>query len=211
VFGYNQDFRNDSSKTNNIKRFEHIWIQDLQSFNIIKDAWTNSNSDITSKLHYTFNTVYQWGQEVYGNIPREIKTLQQDIHDKKTKIPSREDIDNIHQLEKTLDNFMKIEETWWAQRAKAHWLQHGDKNSKFFHYKASQGKRKNKNNFIINQQGNRATDNKEIQSAFMDYFTNIFSSSNPTNISESMTGVANRVTPQMHDLLNKDFSAAEVS
>jgi hypothetical protein len=50
-----------------------------------------------------------------------------------------------------------------------------DKNSKFFHYKASQRNRKNKINFITNQQGNRATDNKEIQSAFMDYFTGIFS------------------------------------
>jgi hypothetical protein len=86
-----------------------------------------------------------------------------------------------------------------------------DKNSKFFHYKASQRNRKNKINFITNQQGNKATDNKEIQSAFMDYFTGIFSSSNPTNITESMVGVANRVTPKMHDLLNRDFSAAEVS
>jgi hypothetical protein len=155
--------------------------------------------------------VYQWGQKVYGNIPRQIKLLQQDIHDKKAKIPSREDIDNIHQLENSLDNFIKLEETWWAQRAKAHWLQHGDKNSKFFHYKASQRNIKNKINFITNQQGNKATDNKEIQSAFMDYFTSIFSSSNPTNITESMAGVANRVTPKMHDLLNRDFSATEVS
>jgi hypothetical protein len=46
-------------------------------------------------------------------------------------------MDNIHQLESNLDNLLNQEETWWAQRAKANWLQQGDKNSKFFHLKAS--------------------------------------------------------------------------
>jgi hypothetical protein len=51
----------------------------------------------------------------------------------------------------------------------------------------------------------------DIQSTFMDYFTNIFSSSNPINISEALTCVANRVRPQMQDYLNQDFSADKVS
>jgi hypothetical protein len=55
------------------------------------------------------------------------------------------------------------------------------------------------------------TDNMDIQNTFIDYFTNIFSSSNPINISDALTGVANRVQPQMQDYLNQDFSANEVS
>jgi hypothetical protein len=45
----------------------------------------------------------------------------------------------------------------------------------------------------------------------MDYFTNIFSSSNPSNCADVMTGVANRVKPHMYDILNRDFTTEEVS
>jgi hypothetical protein len=129
----------------------------------------------------------------------------------KTKIPTKNDIDQTHLLENNLDDLLRHEETWWAQRAKANWLQQGDKNSKFFHYKASQRKRKNKINFITTRHGNRVTDNNEIQDTFMDYFTNIFTSSNPSNFAEAMTGVANHVKPHMYDVLNNDFTTEEIS
>jgi hypothetical protein len=128
----------------------------------------------------------------------------------KANIPSKDDIDKIHYLENNLDDLLKHEETWWAQRAKANWLQQGDKNSKFFHYKASQRKRKNKINFITNQLGNKVTENNEIQEAFMDYFTKIFTSSNPSNFDDAMTGVADRVKPHMYDVLNRDFTSEEI-
>jgi hypothetical protein len=113
-------------------------------------------------------------------------------------------------MEVKLDKLMKQEETWWAQRAKANWLQHGDMNTRFFHLKASQRKRKNKINFILDQMGNRATSNKDIQHAFMNYFNNIFTSSNPTNMTASLNGITNRISPHMYDHLNQDFSSTEV-
>jgi hypothetical protein len=151
------------------------------------------------------------GQNTYGNIPSQIKQTQQKIHEKKTNIPTKDDITEIHQMEVSLDKLLKQEETWWSQRAKANWLQHGDMNTGFFHFKASQRKRKNKINFILDQQGNKATSNKDIQQAFMDYFNNIFTSSNPTNMTASMNSVANRISPQMYDHLNQEISAFEVS
>jgi hypothetical protein len=119
----------------------------------------------------------------------------------------------IQQMEANLDNLLKHEETWWAQRAKANWLQSGDRNTSFFHFKASQRKRKNNINFIIYQSGNRATDNNNIQNTFMDYFIDfidIFTSSNPSNFSDCLTGVANRVNPHMYEILNMDFTTQEV-
>jgi hypothetical protein len=211
VFGSYFDSRNDSKNSTTIKKFEHIWLQDAQSFDIIKEEWSNSRDNTTTKLQKAFSKVYQWGQDTYGNVPRQIKELQQQIHNMKAKVPNNNDLEQISHMETNLDNLLKHEETWWAQRAKANWLQQGDRNTSFFHYKASQRKRKNKINFVLNQQGIKMTDNKDIQGAFMDYFTNIFTSSNPINISDALAGVANRVNSQMQDYLNQDFSADEVS
>jgi hypothetical protein len=129
----------------------------------------------------------------------------------KTGIPTRDDINQIHQLENKLDELLQKEEQWWAQRAKSDWLQHGDKNSKFFHFKASQRHRKNKINFIIDNQGNNHNQNKDIQEVFHTYFSELFTSSNPTNIQCSVQVVANRVQPYMQAYLSQEFTAAEVS
>jgi hypothetical protein len=48
---------------------------------------------------------------------------------------------------------------WWSQRAKALWLTHGDRNTKFFHQKASQRRRKNKIEAIKDQQNTREGQN----------------------------------------------------
>jgi exonuclease III len=210
VFGSNFDYRNDSHRLNKIKRFEHIWLQDPQSHDIIRHAWITSYQDTKTKLQQAFEDINNWGQDTYGNIPRQIKKLQQSIHDKKKTIPTENDISMIQQMETNLDNLLKHEETWWAQRAKANWLHSGDKNTSFFHFKASQRKRKNNINFINDQNGIRATDNNNIQTIFMDYFTNLFTSSNPSNLSNSLTGVANRIKPHMYDHLNMTFTSQEV-
>jgi hypothetical protein len=53
-------------------------------------------------------------------------------------------------------------------------------------------------------------DNTGIQEAFMDYFSNIFTSSNPSDFADSLTGVANRIQPHMYEVLSKDFTPDEV-
>jgi len=43
-------------------------------------------------------------------------------------------------VSKTLDDLLLKQEIFWAKRSRISWLKHGDKNTKFFHAKASQRK-----------------------------------------------------------------------
>nr|PNX93930.1 retrotransposon-related protein [Trifolium pratense] len=100
-----------------------------------------------------FEKIYQWGNEKYGNVPRQTQEL-------KDTTPTKGDLEQIKKLEYKLDDLIKHEEEWWVQRAKANWLAHGDKYLKYFHFKASQRKRKNK--FVLTRVTLRGASNNLV-------------------------------------------------
>lgn len=66
------------------------------------------------------------------------------------------------------------EEVWWAQRAKMQWLKHGDSNTKFFHFKANQRKKKNTIHSIQDNLGVTSNDDIHIHNTFINHFSDIF-------------------------------------
>jgi hypothetical protein len=157
VFGTNNDFRDDKKTKNQLKRFENIWTQDPDCLQIIKSAWEEGEDEIHIRLNSVMNTVHNWGKDTHGNIPTEIKAIETKIQKLRTAIPNEDIMNQIHQLETKLESLLQKEEQWWAQREKVKWLQHGDKNSSYFHFKATQRQRKNKINYITDNQGNKQT------------------------------------------------------
>ena len=53
-------------------------------------------------------------------------------------------------------------------------------------------------------------DEAQIREALVDYFRNMFTSSNPTSFDPILSGVDARITPQMNVSLTRDFTALEV-
>ncbi|KAK2395425.1 hypothetical protein QL285_057163 [Trifolium repens] len=210
VFSTNYYDRSDKRTKHYIKRIEQIWLNDEDSTKVVQKAWQSCKEDDIQKLQSVLDDIHSWGKEKYGHIPRRIKYNQEKLRMLKERVPNKNTINQIKKTEQEMDDLLKNEELWWAQRAKAHWLLHGDKNTKYFHQEASQRKRKNNINFIEDKEGRRWLDEENIQRIFLNYFQDIFTSSNPSNIQNIVNVVHNRINDNMFEILNRPFSADEV-
>ncbi|XP_074278012.1 uncharacterized protein LOC141601617 [Silene latifolia] len=109
-----------------------------------------------------------------------------------------------------LAELRRQEEVFWRQRSRAIWLKEGDRNTKFFHQRASQRKRKNHIAKIIDEHGLIREGQEAVGEVAMSYFQNLFRSSRPTNFEDTLEGIEGRVTPRMNMILSSEYRAEEV-
>lgn len=75
----------------------------------------------------------RWEIPTVGILSRRIKRVKGELEEAQTKPWNEEWSTWRRTKEKELDELLRQEEMWWAQRAKADWLKWGDRNTRFFH------------------------------------------------------------------------------
>jgi hypothetical protein len=109
-----------------------------------------------------------------------------------------------------IDDRLERDKLQWKQRAKVHWLQLGDRNTKFFHMYANQRKKLNHVSEVEDANGVICTNPVNISRAFMEYYQSFFSSSGSSNMDVCLEGLEERITRDMNDKFSKDFTMEEV-
>lgn len=89
------------------------------------------------------------------------------------------------------------------------WLKKGDKNTKYFHHKATQRRRKNKINKLQNRNG-VWVGGSQLEDHILAYFQEIFSTSNPQGSKNFRDALEGRVTQSLNEELIWDFTREEV-
>ena len=90
------------------------------------------------------------------------------------------------------------------------WLKHGDRNTKFFHSKASQRRRMNYIKGIKNANGVWVEEVEEVVEVASDYFMNIFTAGTCDRIEECLNIVNHKITDDMLEVLSRPYSSEEI-
>ena len=77
------------------------------------------------------------------------------------------------------------------------WIKYGDKNTSFFHSKASQKRQRNFIKGILDPAGRWCEEIEEVAGVAMDYFNNMFSTGSCNRIEECLDAVQPKVSIDM--------------
>lgn len=151
-----------------------------------------------------------WGREAFGNVGRKVADLRVKLQNLQRSVQSEKVIEETTMVEGELDSLLEQEEIIWCQRSRANWLRHGDRNTRFFHTKASQRRKRNTIEELETADGRKVEEDKDLYEVLAYYFIPLFSSTGPTEIEEVTSLVAGRITAQHEQILSKPFSREEV-
>ena len=116
----------------------------------------------------------------------------------------------INSLQREINDLLDCEETLWHQRLRVLWYGQGDSNTKFFHSKASQRRKKNTISDIWDEYGNWCETNESIAATTISYFKRLFTTSHPSRILEVTDTIPAKVTDEMNQRLISTFTRDEV-
>uniref|UniRef100_A0A803NJ60 Reverse transcriptase domain-containing protein n=1 Tax=Cannabis sativa TaxID=3483 RepID=A0A803NJ60_CANSA len=110
--------------------------------------------------------------------------------------------------ESVLDELLEQEEMYWQQRSRIDWMQLGDRNTKYFHSKASARRSNNKITSLKTEDGSTFTSKADMSNVIQDYFSNLFKASfiDSNTLDATLATIHVSVTMDMNATLLKPFT-----
>ena len=113
----------------------------------------------------------------------------------------------VLELRSEVNDLLDKENRIWFQRSRSLWTVHEDKNSKYFHSKATQRFWKNNIDDIRNSLGHWTTDSKEVADCLINHCLILLSSTGNSQPEETINIIPCLVTSGMNEQLNSEFMA----
>uniref|UniRef100_A0A803QC75 Reverse transcriptase domain-containing protein n=1 Tax=Cannabis sativa TaxID=3483 RepID=A0A803QC75_CANSA len=199
-------------------RFEKLWLADPESAEIIMKSWNSSfiSDPITTvldNLSTCATNLQSWHIGKYGKMKKNINSLQSKVADLNNSNSSSSDhYQELHNAETVLEDLLEQEEVYWQQRSRVDWLSCGDRNTKFFHAKASSRKSNNKIKFLHNSLGQKVYSKGDIAAVVQAFYSDLFSSASVDEeaLNSTLSCIPTTVSAELNASLVKPFTPDEV-
>ena len=196
-------------------RFESMWLKDSKYGEIVPEAWNKGLVDVSSHplvscLNSCRTRLQAWNRDEFGHVGKEIAQLQKLLKYLEMQPTSLDVIENMRKTRVELKCWLEKEAAMWKQRSQVDWFREGDRITSFFHAKASSRFQKNLIEGILDSNDVWQEEEAKIEKVFMEYYSELFSSANPTNFDEILEAVQPKVSRHMNEQLIKEFQPSEV-
>ncbi|KAG7599040.1 Reverse transcriptase domain [Arabidopsis suecica] len=162
----------------------------------------------TQRIKNCRRSISKWKKSNSTNSEKLIKELQD-------KIDSAQEDESISAeellgLKWRLCDAYREEEIFWKMKSRETWYQAGDKNTKIFHAITKQRRARNKILGLLNNDGMWVDKEVGIEHLAVDYFKDLFTTSDPQEFHSVLQDVPNMISEDMNQKLTREISPEEV-
>ena len=196
--------------------FEEMWLAKKGCFDTVKAEWgkcknnNNSPSGIVRKIEDCGKALTQWSRNSFGSISRELKYKQKLLAQAELEVLTIGVNFRAWMLKTKVNDLLDKETRMWFQQSRSLWAVHGNKNSKYFHWRETQRLRRNRIDGFMDSQGRWCSDPREVASAILDFYSNLFSSPQTYQPEVVLDSIQCIVTNDMNIQHLEEFSKNEV-
>ncbi|KAL9235614.1 hypothetical protein vseg_010359 [Gypsophila vaccaria] len=206
---------NRSRRKNRQFKFENFWTNSENCESVIREAWdANGDESLTgsflTKANRCVSALTKWSAEEFGNINKKLGENRKRLAFLDSCRPTEEVVMERRSICDDNEKLIIQEEMYWKQRARIDYLTEGDRNTKFFHLKASGRRRRNRITKLEGPDGHLTTEEEELEDIAVDFFKELFTSTHPCNFEEVLSSIEPKVTDEINNRLLRPFSTDEV-
>ncbi|XP_033134315.1 uncharacterized protein LOC117127769 [Brassica rapa] len=178
---------------------------------VIKSCWGDDcevQNSTMERINRCRRGILRWKKRADLNSKNKITRLKSALEREVSKhFPS---FHVMSKIRKELALAYKEEETFWRQKCREEWLRSGNRNTKFFHNCVKGKRHQNKILMLLDDLGREHFSEGSKGDIAVNYFRELFMSSNPHDVESLFTGFQPRVTAAMNNLLLAPISEEEV-
>lgn len=201
-------------KKNRIFRFENMWLRDETIHEVVREAWASSldnglEHDPCAIVKECAVKLTLWNNTSFGHVQRSIKSKKRALEilqcrfDASTWCEQRD-------LREEIKELLTREEIMWKQRSRVQWLREGDRNTQFFHSRASNRRKQNNILRLKGEDGRWVENEEEVCSLVSRYFSDLFSSSSPQHCNSVVEDIDQSLTDGDRLSIERQVTSKEV-
>lgn len=195
-------------------RFESHWATEGDCKDIVEQGWRKGDNSLSLPecIQSCTTSLQEWARRRFRDIPRQLKIKRSQLDRFQSHEQWKQYAKQIKKLQLDIENLYTKEELYWKQRSMVNLLAYGDRNSKYIHARASIRRTKNHIRGLVSSHGDWCTDPPSMAEIVEQYFSGLFSTSNPTEADQRqiLQCVEPKVDENLNAMLCTPFTAAEI-
>ena len=196
-------------------KFEQMWLRDKSCSFTVNRAWGPpiggaTMPEVAEKVNFCAFKLIEWSKNSFGSVKKMLEEKKNLLAKAELATARGGDSMVVKSIQKEINDILDKENLMWQQRSQALFLNCGDRNTAYFHSKASQRFRRNRILGLRNSQNTWCTDESQIKDIAVEYFQSLFSTSSPSEFSAILERIQPSISETMNEKLLREFSQEEV-
>ncbi|XP_015972136.1 uncharacterized protein LOC107495506 [Arachis duranensis] len=157
-------------------RYETMWETHPNFNHYVKEAWPKEQQ-LPEALSTLTHLLKEWNKSVFGDVNRRKRRVMRRLEGIQQareygRIPFFDKLEK--ELTEELELILEQEEVMWQQRSRQKWITDRDRNTRFYHLKTVQRRRKNRICKLKGEDGRWCEDMEDLKHKAISYFKRIY-------------------------------------